>query len=183
MDLNSREAKISRETLHSTRFSQPEVPDILVAVEFQKFSVAVKAISEEREGGDQSSQACEHSQRRLQVAGSSHLGCDHRGSAHSSLSSSPALQTPKNNNNKTRQKIVREEDRVLEMIKQHFKVSVMLPAIYRLAHFINVRFPPGNTCFEKIIIALMSRSGKQNKKKNPNKQKLQTNKQTKSQRQ
>lgn len=41
----------------------------------------------------------------------------------------------------------------------------MLPAIYCLAHFINVRFPPGNTCFEKIIIALMSRSGKQNKKK------------------
>lgn len=41
----------------------------------------------------------------------------------------------------------------------------MLPAIYHLAHFFNVRFPPGNTCFQKIIIALMSGSGKQNEKK------------------
>lgn len=53
----------------------------------------------------------------------------------------------------------------------------MLPAIYHLAHFFNVRFPPGNTCFQKIIIALMSGSGKQNEKKKP-KQKLQTNEQT-----
>lgn len=51
------------------------------------------------------------------------------------------------------------------MIKQHFKVSLMLPAIYHVAHFINVRFPPGNTCFQEIIIALVSGSGKQNEKK------------------
>lgn len=51
------------------------------------------------------------------------------------------------------------------MIKQHFKVSLMLPAIYHLVHFTNVRFPPGNTCFQKIVIALMSGSGKKSKQK------------------
>lgn len=80
-------------------------------------------------------------------------------------------------------KRVREEDRVLGMIKQHFKVSLMLPAIYHLVHFTNVRFPPGNTCFQKIVIALMSGSGKKSKQKKPNKpkQKCQTNKKQRAQ--
>lgn len=53
----------------------------------------------------------------------------------------------------------KERDAVIAMIKQNVRVSLMFSAIYCLAH-INVKFPPGITCFQKVITVLMSGSGK-----------------------
>lgn len=61
------------------------------------------------------------------------------------------------------------------MIKQQFKVSLMLPVIYHLAYFINVRFPPGITCFQKIITVWKSESGKWKKKEHKSQRQIYIN--------
>lgn len=54
----------------------------------------------------------------------------------------------------------KERDAVTAIIKQNVRVSLMFSAIYCLPHYINVKFPPGITCFQKVITVLMSGSGK-----------------------